>query len=227
VKRVAIIQSAYIPWKGFFDLVGRCDLYIIYDSAAYSKGHWHNRNRIKRANGSRWLTIPVRTAGKLGQPIDEVTVEGDWAPRHWSIISEAYCSAPFFDRESDGVRSLYESTASERSLSKINELFIRFLAARLKLKTEIRRDRSLSYSGDRNRRLVELCVAAGATHYLSGPSAHEYLDVGLLGEAGITTEWMRYGTYREYAQPHGPFEHEVSILDALFCCDTNTASSIL
>ncbi|MEA2943536.1 MAG: hypothetical protein QOD09_4065, partial [Bradyrhizobium sp.] len=73
--RVAIIQSSYIPWKGFFDLIGRCDEYVIYDSRQYVKRHWHNRNRIKTANGVEWLTIPVVTRGRFEQPIEQVEIE--------------------------------------------------------------------------------------------------------------------------------------------------------
>src|SRR6185437_12530671 len=98
--RISIIQSAYIPWRGFFDLIGRCDVYVIYDSAAFSKGHWHNRNRIKQRNGVRWLTIPVSTAGRFGQPIDEVTVAAPWAKHHWEVIRQSYSGAPGFATES-------------------------------------------------------------------------------------------------------------------------------
>ena len=215
MKRVAIIQSAYIPWKGFFDLIGRCDVYVIYDSVAFTKGYWQNRNRIKRARGSPWLTIPVNTASRLGQPIDEVTV-GRWADRHWSIIDESYRAARFFDAEAPGVKLLYESLATEPMLTNINEHIIRWLCNRLQLKCSVVRDRDYAFSGDRNQKLVDLCKAVGATHYLSGPSAKEYLDVILLARAGITVEWMNYGPYQRYEQLHGELAHDVSVLDTLF-----------
>ena len=63
--RIAVIQSCYIPWKGFFGLIGRCDQYAIYDRVQYVKRHWHNRNRITTANGLEWLTIPVVTKGRF------------------------------------------------------------------------------------------------------------------------------------------------------------------
>jgi hypothetical protein len=217
LKRVAIIQSAYIPWKGFFDLIGRCDVYVIYDTAAFSKGRWHNRNRVKRPKGDSWLTIPVVTADKLGQPLEEVTVAGSWADRHWSLLHEAYQDTTFFSDESRSIRELYEALASERLLTKINERLIRWLARRLSLKTRIIRDRELTFSGGRNERLTDLCKSLNATRYLSGPSAETYLDTAMLERAGITVEWMQYGPYPVYPQPHGEFEHSVSILDTLFC----------
>lgn len=217
MKRVAIIQSSYIPWKGFFDLIGRCDVYIIYNSAGFSKGHWHNRNKIKRDQGSPWLTIPVKTASRLGQPLDEVAVVEGWAERHWERIAQAYNKSTYFDVEAAGLKMLFEAAAHEPLLTNINELFLRWLTRRFGLATEIVRDRSLSFSGDRTERLVQLCKAVGATHYLSGPSARQYLDVEQMERAAIAVDWMTYGPYPTYPQPHGEFVHEVSVLDALFC----------
>ena len=93
---ICIIQSCYIPWRGFFDLIGRCEGYVIYDSVQYSKGHWHNRNRIKTANGVKWLTITVETAGRLNQSISEVKVAKSWADKHRHTLELAYKNAPFF-----------------------------------------------------------------------------------------------------------------------------------
>ena len=217
MKRVAIIQSSYIPWKGFFDLISRCDAYIIYDSAAYSKGHWHNRNKIKRDSGASWLTIPVKTANRLGQPLDEVTVVEGWAERHWDMIAQSYNGFAYFMTEGPELKKVFESLAREPLLTKINETFLRWLSGRLDLKTEILRDRAFSFSGDRTERLVQLCKAVEATNYLSGPSAKQYLDLRQMELATITVEWMKYGPYPIYPQPHGDFVHEVSALDTLLC----------
>jgi hypothetical protein len=35
--------------------------------------------------------------------------------------------------------------------------------------------------------------------------------------AGIAVQFADYSGYAEYSQPHGPFEHAVSVLDLLFC----------
>ena len=59
-KKVAILQSNYIPWKGYFDIINLVDEFIIYDDCQYTKNDWRNRNRIKTCNGLQWLTIPVR-----------------------------------------------------------------------------------------------------------------------------------------------------------------------
>jgi len=61
-RRVAILQSNYIPWKGYFDLIRAVDLFIVLDEVQFTKNDWRNRNRIKTPAGPRWLSIPVATA---------------------------------------------------------------------------------------------------------------------------------------------------------------------
>lgn len=214
--RICIIQSCYIPWKGFFDLIGRCDEYVIYDSAQFVKGHWHNRNRIKTANGIKWLTIPVITSGRLGQPIDQVEIGKPWAEEHWRLIELAYRQAPFFRQLAPTVRGWYERADKHPRLTDINAIFLRGIAGLLELKTRFVSDAVYPAQGVKTERLLPICRAAGADRYLSGPSAKEYFDESMFTSAGIVTEWMSYEGYPQYPQLHGGFEHAVTILDLLF-----------
>jgi hypothetical protein len=214
--RICIIQSCYIPWKGFFDLIGRCDEYVIFDGAQYVKRHWHNRNRIKTANGVEWLTIPVVTKGRFEQPIDQVEVEKPWADKHWHALELAYRRAPFFEQFAPTVRAWYERAGNETRLSDINEIFLRGIAGLLGLKTRITRDTAYPAEGVKTERLLGIARAAGADRYLSGPSARAYFDEPMFEAAGIRPEWMSYEGYREYAQRYGEFEHAVTALDLLF-----------
>src|ERR1700710_2016486 len=115
--RICIVQSCYIPWKGFFDLIGRCDEYVVFDSAQYVKRHWHNRNRIKTANGVEWLTIPVVVKGRFEQPIDQVEIEKPWADKHWRAIELAYKRATFFEQFAPAVKGWYERADKQPLLS--------------------------------------------------------------------------------------------------------------
>lgn len=214
--RISIIQSCYIPWKGFFDLIGRCDEYVIYDRMQFVKRHWHNRNRIRTANGLEWLTIPVVTKGRFDQAIDDVLIEKPWAEKHWRALELAYRRAPFFEPFAPLVRGWYERADKETRLTDVNELFTREIGVLLGLKTRIVRDTVYPAEGTKTARLLAIAAAAGANHYLSGPSARAYLDEALLAAAGIAPEWMSYEGYPEYPQLHGGFEHAVSVLDVLF-----------
>jgi len=214
--RIAIIQSCYVPWKGFFDLIGRCDEYVIFDQAQYVKRHWHNRNRIKTAAGVEWLTIPVISKGRYEQPIEEVKIEKPWVEKHWRALELAYRRAPFFEAFAPIVRGWYERAGKETRLTDVNVLFLREIASLLGLRTRIVRDTAYPVQGSKTERLLAIARAAGADRYLSGPSAKAYFDESQFASAGIAVEWMSYEGYPEYPQLHGGFEPAVSVLDLLF-----------
>jgi hypothetical protein len=219
---ISIIQSCYVPWKGFFDLIGRCDEYVIFDSVQYVKRHWHNRNRIMTANGTGWLTIPVITKGRYDQKINQVEIEKPWADKHWHAIELAYKRSAHFDEFASKVQAWYERAERERLLSDVNAIFLRGIAEHLGLKTRITSDSIYPARGMKTERLVSIARAAGASRYISGPSARFYLDETEFLDAGISVEWMNYNGYAPYNQLHESFDHHVSILDTIF----NTGSEI-
>jgi hypothetical protein len=214
---VAIIQSSYIPWKGYFDVIGLADEFILLDDVQYTRRDWRNRNRIKTAGGSRWLTIPVAHEGpRARQRIADTRVsDSRWATRHWSALTHWYASAPHFRDYRDRFEALYLSS-DETRLSEINRGFILAICDVLGIDTPIRRSTDYEAPGSRSERLVNLCRAAGATRYLSGPAARAYLDESLFAEAGIELCWMDYSGYPEYPQLYPPFDHAVTVLDLIF-----------
>jgi hypothetical protein len=215
-KTVAILQSNYVPWKGYFDLIRAVDEFILYDDMQYTRRDWRNRNRFKSPAGVRWLTVPVHVKGRYLQRIDETLVsDQDWASKHWSTLCTWYGRAPFFER----YRPLLEETylgMTEPRLSGINRCFLELLMELLGIATPITWSTEYAASGDKTERLLSLCQAAGATCYLSGPAAREYLQEDLFQAQGIEVRWMNYEGYPEYAQMFPPFDHHVSVLDLLF-----------
>jgi hypothetical protein len=216
MKRIAIIQSAYIPWRGFFDLIARCDEYVIFDTVQFAKRHWHNRNKLVTPNGPVWLTIPVATKSKFEQAIDEVSFSEPWADKHWRSFVANYARAPFFAELGPQFEQLYRLAGEKSLLTETNEIFLRGISRILGISTAITRDRGYEPQGARSERLLDICRKAGATHYLSGPSARSYLDESLFADAGIKVEWMEYPAYPPYPQVWGEFEPAVSVLDMLF-----------
>jgi len=216
MKTVAIVQSNYIPWKGYFELIARCDEFILFDDVQYTKRDWRNRNRIKTKDGVQWLSIPVNVSGRFFQAIKEVTIaERGWNTRHWRTIAANYAQAPHFARYRDRVEQLY-GEAYDESLSAVNHRFIVGLCDLVGIRTCISRSMDYRVVDGKTERLVELCRQAGATRYLSGPSARAYIDPALFERAGIALEYVDYAGYQEYDQLFPPFDHAVSVLDVLF-----------
>ncbi len=215
MKRVAILQSNYIPWKGYFDIINSVDTFIIYDEVQYTKNDWRNRNQINSNQGLQWLTIPVRVEN-LEQKIHETKISfPKWNKKHWNTILTNYSKALNFKNNKDLFESLYLGCETNL-LSEINLNFIKAINELLGIKTELIDSRELSLEGDKNERLVDAVKKVGGDLYLSGPAAKSYLDVNLFSKEGIDVEWKDYSNYPEYSSIHKEFHHGVSILDLIF-----------
>jgi hypothetical protein len=215
-KTVAILQSNYVPWKGYFDLMRSVDEFILYDDVQYTRRDWRNRNRFKSPAGVRWLTIPVQVKGRYLQRIDETLVsDQDWASKHWSTLRSWYGRAPFFEHYRPVLEEVYLGM-SERHLSSINRRLLEVLRELLGIATPITWSTDYSATGSKTERLLSLCKASGATCYLSGPAAREYLEEDRFKAQDIEVRWMSYHGYRKYDQIYPPFDHHVSALDLLF-----------
>jgi hypothetical protein len=215
--RCAIVQPSYIPWRGYFDLIRRVDVFVFYDDVQYDRRGWRNRNRIRTSQGSRWLTIPVHARGAqtLGFPINVVTTVGSgWSRQHQEAIERSYRKAPFFPLYEQWLRDVYAAPPS--LLADFTIPLIQDLARKLGIEqTRFIRSSQLGVTGAKTERLLGVLKKVGATAYLSGPTARAYLDERLLAESGIDVEWMTYN-YPEYPQIDRPFDPFVSVLDLLF-----------
>ena len=215
-RRVAILQSCYIPWKGYFDIIGSVDVFVIYDDVQYPlRTHWHNRNLIKTQHGLKWLTVPVSKAGASLQKIEDVRLPHRFAAKHWQSIRNAYARAPHFPEYEARLDELYREADQLNSLSELNALFLKSIADWLGLGAQFVWSRDLGGTGVKTDRLLGICKELGADRYLSGPAAKSYLEIEKFEAAGIAVDWMDYSGYPQYPQLHGPFEHGVSILDLL------------
>lgn len=216
MKRVAILQSSYIPWKGYFDLIRQVDEFILYDDAQFTKRDWRNRNQIKTKDGLLWLTIPVHVKGLFTQAIKDVMVsDATWGDKHFKTIAAAYARAPFFNDYRGMIEELYRGSRSLR-LSDVNRRFIDAFVALLGIRTKLSWSMDYVLPEGRVERLVALCKQAGASAYLSGPAARDYIDPRLFADAGIELSYIDYAGYREYQQVHPPFSHHVSLIDLIF-----------
>lgn len=215
-KTVAIVQSNYIPWKGYFDLINSADVFILLDDVQYTRRDWRNRNQIKTPQGLHWLTIPVNVKSKFTIRICDVTItDPSWAEQHWRSLVNSYAKAPYFRENSSWVEDLYLNN-HENSLSKINYTFIKSICDYLEIYTPIKWSMDFSTPEEKSQRLVSICRQLDANCYLSGPAAKDYLDVGLFFKETIRVEWMDYSNYSEYPQLNSPFHQHVSILDLIF-----------
>jgi hypothetical protein len=214
-KTVAILQSNYLPWKGYFDIIHDVDEFIFYDDVQFTKNDWRNRNLIKTPKHTEWLSIPV--GSHIHRLICEVAPSSaGWQQDHWNRIERHYRNAPHFQDYRGFLQDFYLRHRWE-NLSVLNQHLIKAIAGQLLGIHPCFRD-SCAYQGGGSRleRLLDILKKAGADVYVSGPSAKSYIDASRFEECGIRLQWKDYSDYPEYPQFHPPFTHQVTILDLLF-----------
>lgn len=215
MSTVVVLQSNYIPWKGYFDLIHDADLFVFHDDLQYTKGDWRNRNRIKTSTGIRWLTIPV--GSDTNRLICDVAIpDPTWQIRHWNQLLAHYRATPFLHNYKKPLEAFYLKK-QWKNLSSLNQALIRFISTEfLGVSTRFADSRDLRPEGTKQERLLDLLKKVGATRYVSGPSAKGYVTPAAFEASGIELVWKDYSGYPDYPQVHTPFEHSVSILDLLF-----------
>jgi hypothetical protein len=214
--KVAVLQSNYLPWKGYFDIINSVDVFVYYDEVQYTKNDWRNRNKLYGKNGEFWLTIPIHKDA-VKQKISEVKIENPaWQEQHFKSIYLTYKRSPFFYQIEPLIHEVYIEKKWELLID-IDRYLIEQIAKMVGIQTKFIDSKSYDLQGDRVERLVNLLKQVGATTYLSGPSARNYLaDKEYIFTANdIDLVYKSYVGYKEYSQLCSPFLHGVSVIDVL------------
>ncbi len=215
MKTVAILQSNYIPWKGYFDVINDVELFVFYDDVQYTKNDWRNRNKVKTTNGTSWLTIPA--GSDSGRLICDVRItDKRWQEKHWRTLCQFYGKTPYFSNYAHFFEDFFLHK-HWTSLSELNQYLILHISQDfLKSETEFVDSRKFIAEGSKQDRLLDLLKKTGATRYISGPTAKNYIEEDRFNAARIELTWKDYSNYPEYHQFHPPFKHGVTVLDLLF-----------
>ena len=217
MTKVAIIQSNYIPWKGYFDIIHDVDLFLFCDDLQYTKKDWRNRNRIKTTSGTRWLTVPV--GDSLKRNICDVRLAGNaWQKKHWEALKQAYARTRYFNTYREFFEHVYLGK-QWTNLSELNQALIVSIAKDLLgITTAFGDSREYHTEGKKLDRALDLLRQVNAGVYVSGPAARSYIDEQRFADAGIALIYKDYAGYPEYPQSYPPFDHAVTVLDLLFHC---------
>jgi hypothetical protein len=212
--KVAIIQSNYIPWRGYFDIINDVDLFVFYDDVQYTRRDWRNRNKIKSSSGAEWLTVPVDDSHRtLKIHETKIKYSTNWNKEHIRKLHLSYGKAPYFPIYFDELADLLARPF--QTISELNISLCSWLMRKLSIYTQTTISTQFDCHGTRTERLIDLLEKVSATSYLSGPSAKSYLDEDLFRVHKIGLEYKNY-YYPSYSQLFGDFIGEVSVLDLLF-----------
>jgi hypothetical protein len=221
-SRIVISQPMFLPWRGIFEQIRLCRQFVFYDDVQLPLGGGRGRGfttrvQIKTAKGVDWLTLPVIRADKGKQLINAAQfAHMDWKQEHLSKIAQAYKAAPYFEPIYETVVKPIYAIETD-SLAEFCMQSTKLLCAKLGLTPEMYVSSELPVSRDTgaSKRVLDICEHLGASEYISGLGAMNYLDYALFEEAGVRVCYMDY-QLPPYAQLHGEFTPYVSIIDMLF-----------
>ena len=225
MKVVAIHQPEYLPWLGFFKKMMNVELFVFLDDVQFRKKGWQNRNRIRINDGTTLLSIPVHTHSY--PKINEVTIDNEknWSIRHKKSILYNYAKAPYFDEIKDFIESIFEKKF--QYLVDLNTEIIKFIMNELEIKSKIVFSSELEISKKGSDRVLDICKAVDADHYITGTFwAESNLRVEEFKKSNIDVEFQKF-QHPIYKQIHGEFIPEMSIIDLLFNEGRKEAKKIL
>ena len=214
--RISALQPGYLPWLGFFEQMYKADLFVFHDDTQFTKGSWRARNRIKSPRGAIWLTVPIKTKGRLHQTIRETksAIRTNWQAKHWKSIEQFYRRAPFFNLYRSDLREFYQK--DWEYLLDLDLAIIEYLCHSLSLKTPTILSSSLDLKErDKNVRGIEICKKVGASEIYEGQAGKDYFNLELWQENDIRVEFQNY-QHPCYHQLYVEFIPYLSVIDLLF-----------
>lgn len=215
MKKIAILQSNYIPWKGVFDMINEVDEFVFFEDVQFTNRDWRTRNLIKTPNGNIWLSVPIKKAPRDTMIYDiEISQQENWQNKHYETLKRCYSKATYFDDYHWVLKKIYLDK-QWRNLSEFNIYVTKLLSEVLGINTVFVNSRDLNTIGTKDDKLLNICKKLNANHYLSGPAAKDYIEVEKFSSNNIELKYIEYN-YPEYDQRFSEFDHHVSILDLLF-----------
>ncbi len=216
MRKIAMLQSNYIPWKGVFDLIHAVDVFVFYDDVQFTKRDWRTRNIIPTRGGDLWLSVPVITKNRFDQRICDVEIDrsDNWQSKHHKTLSLTYAKAPHSARYRQLLDDFYLARQWE-NLSEMNQYMTQYICRELGIAVEFHNAADLGCAGGKEGgKVLEICRKLECDWFLNGPAAKEFMDEELFRKAGVSLNYIEYN-YPEYPQLVKPFNHYVSVLDLL------------
>ena len=219
--KIAISQSNYLPWKGYFDLIQSVDEFVFFDEVQFTRRDWRNRNVIRNLNKKNWITVPVKNKGNYKEIISNIEVyNNNWKNSHLDLIKQCYSKSEHFEEIYNFFSGCYSNIDTDK-LSEINKSIIIKICNFLNLNTPFVDSKNIDKTKNKisaSERLLEICISRKANIYVSGSAAKNYLDEKLFNKNGVEVNWFDYGNSKVYKQPFKDFYENLSIVDCLMNC---------
>lgn len=209
------MQPYFLPYIGYFQLIGQVDDFVLYDNVKYTKKGWINRNRILLNGHPMTITLPLRGGSDFLEIGQRRIADAFRAEDFLNKVASAYRKAPFFDE----TWLLLESIMTHKDVNLFGFLLnsITAICAHLELGTRLMVSSSIEIDpgiGGQDR-VIALCRKIGATTYINPIGGKDLYSPRAFEEAGIRLQFLR-SRLSPYPQGTHAFVEALSIIDVLF-----------
>ena len=207
-------QPVYLPWLGLLHKIALADLFCFFDIVQYQRKDFNNRNKINTSNGPIWLTVPVKSSGRLNSVINDIEIiDNDWKKNHLLSIELNYKKTKYFDQYMPRLREIILS--DNKYLSDLNYKILLYAKDAFHIKTKVVKASNYKFNGMKTDLVLDMCKQLKADKYIFGEQGKNYADVGAFNKAGVSVYFQKY-KHPIYNQRGKNFVPYMSIVDLLF-----------
>ena len=210
------MQPYFVPYLGYFQLLGAVDKFVVLDDVNYINRGWINRNQIAMNGQPMWLTLPLSAASQ-NKVIREIEISPDdgWKRKMKRSLTAAYARAP----EAARILPIFSDWLSraEGNLSAFLYFTLYELKNLLELKAEIIPSSTVfPKNGLKGQdRILDICQQLGAKTYCNPSGGREIYDPHRFREAGVEFFFVEADFTSVQLQGGLPECSNLSILDLL------------
>ena len=215
-KIITIHQPNYLPWLGFFHKIVLSDIYVAFNDVQFEKNSFNNRNKIKTAQDSYWLTVPIITKGKSKEIlINNAIIDNNqkWKEKHLKTIKLNYSKSKYYEKYIGFLEKTYST--NWKILSQLNMHILSWVFEELDIKTEFILSSSIDKQGKKDKLVSDICKKLNTEIYISGALGKDYLNVEDFKKEGIHVHFQDY-KHPIYEQLWGEFIPYMGIIDLMF-----------
>tara|TARA_B100001996_G_C18555639_1_gene552626 strand:- start:165 stop:857 length:693 start_codon:yes stop_codon:yes gene_type:complete len=212
----SIMQPTFFPWPGYFNLISSVENFVFLDDAQFSKGSWHNRNKIFLLDKIHWLTLPIEKQ-KLHTPLNKTVIKNKdtFKTNIKSKIINAYKDCPHYNCVKEILTFL--DKINDNILSEVNISIIKFICKKLNLnEVNFFKSSQMNIEGKRTQKVIKILDKIGATSYLSAEGAQNYLaEDDYNSHTKIPLSFLKYSQTEYYQKMTKEFVSNLSIIDVI------------
>ena len=216
--KASIHQPNYLPYLGILNKIKNSDIFVIYDVSQYVKGRFDNRNLIKTATGTQWLTIPLVNKDSFLKKICDVKLplNENWKKDHLKAMKINYNKSKFFEKYFPELSKIYKKKYTYFTDFSTDLLLFHLKSFQIKTPTVKSSDLGLDLKDKSSRMIIQILKKINSNEYLAGSSGKKYMDVDLLKKSNIKVIYQHFEhpIYKQLFQM--PFVKNLAAIDLLF-----------